>query len=66
MNNALNRMNSTLTRMNDNSWGQFIDIEQNIVYIPPNNEIHMMYLIVSLSLFQIFILFIIFEYLLFN
>lgn len=59
-------MNVTIAQMNQDSWGQFIDIEQNIVYIPTNNEIQILYLITSLSLFQIFILFIIFEYLLFN
>ena len=59
-------MNFTLSQINQDSWGQFIDIEQNIVYIPSNNEINILYLITSLSLFQIFILFIIFEYLLFG
>lgn len=59
-------MNVTLAQINQDSWGQFIDIEQNIVYIPTNNEIQILYLIVSLSLFQIFILFIVFEYLLFG
>jgi len=59
-------MNVTIAQMNQDSWGQFIDIEQNVVYIPTNNEIQILYLITSLSLFQIFMLFIIFEYLLFN
>lgn len=59
-------MNVTIAQMNQDSWGQYIDIEQNIVYIPTNNEIQILYLITSLSLFQIFMLFIIFEYLLFN
>jgi hypothetical protein len=59
-------MNHTLVQINEHAWGQFIDIEQNVVYIPPNNEIQILYLITSLSLFQIFILFIIFEYLLFG
>jgi hypothetical protein len=59
-------MNHTLVQINEHAWGHFIDIEQNIVYIPPNNEIQILYLITSLSLFQIFILFIIFEYLLFG
>jgi hypothetical protein len=59
-------MNVTIAQMNQDSWGQFIDIEQNVVYIPTNNEIQILYLITSLSLFQIFMLFIIFEYLLFG
>lgn len=59
-------MNVTIAQMNQDSWGQYIDIEQSIVYIPTNNEIQILYLITSLSLFQIFMLFIIFEYLLFN
>ncbi len=60
------QMNYSRAQINQHSWGQFVDIEQNIVYIPTNNEIQILYLITSLSLFQIFILFIIFEYLLFG
>lgn len=58
-------MNFSLSQINEHSWGQYVDIEQNIIYIPTNNEIKILYLITSLSIFQIFILFIIFEYLLF-
>ena len=59
-------MNVSIAQINQDAWGQFIDIEQNIVYIPSNNEINILYLITSLSLFQIFILFLLFEYLLFG
>jgi hypothetical protein len=59
-------MNNTLNQINEHAWGQFIDIEKNIVYIPPNNDIEILYVITSLTLFQIFILFLIFEYLFFG
>ena len=59
------QMNFSLSQINEHSWGQYVDIEQNIIYIPTNNEIKILYLITSLSIFQIFKLFIIFEYLLF-
>jgi len=59
-------MNNTLNQINEHAWGQFIDIEQNIVYVPPNNDIQILYVITSLSLFQIFILFLVFEYLFFG
>jgi len=60
-------MNYSLVNMNQDSWGQFIDIEKNIVYIPPNEEVQILYVITSLSLFQILVLlFIIFEYFLAN
>jgi len=59
-------MNYSVAQINQQTWGQYVDIEQNIVYIPPNNEIEVIYVITSLTLFQIFVLFIVFEYFLFG
>ena len=57
-------MNYSLPTMNETAWGQFVDIEKNIVYVPPNEDNVVLYVLTSLSLFQIFVLFIVFEYLL--
>ena len=43
-------------------WGQFIDIEQNIKYVNPENDLTFMYVITSLSLFQIFTLYLLYQY----
>lgn len=46
----------------DELWGQFIDIEQNIKYVNPENDLTFMYVITSLSLFQIFTLYLLYQY----
>jgi len=46
----------------DELWGQFIDIEQNIKYVHPDNDLTFMYVITSLSLFQIFTLYLLYQY----
>ena len=46
----------------DELWGQFIDIEQNIKYVNPDNDLTFIYVITSLSLFQIFTLYLLYQY----
>jgi hypothetical protein len=47
----------------DELWGQFIDIEnQSIKYVNPENDLTFMYVITSLSLFQIFTLYLLYQY----
>jgi len=59
-------MNYSIIQLNQKSWGQFIDIEKNIIYVPPNEDVQILYVITSLSLFQVFVLFVIFEYFLYG
>jgi hypothetical protein len=47
----------------DELWGQFIDIEnQSIKYVNPENDLTFMYVITSLSLCQIFTLYLLYQY----
>ena len=46
----------------DEMWGQFIDIEHSIKYVNPNNDLTFMYVIASLSLFQIFTLYLLYQH----
>ncbi len=47
----------------DELWGQFIDIEnQSIKYVNPENDLTFVYVITSLSLFQIFTLYLLYQY----
>ena len=47
----------------DEMWGQFIDIEnQSIKYVNPENDLTFMYVITSLSLCQIFTLYLLYQY----
>ena len=47
----------------DELWGQFIDIEnQSIKYVNPDNDLTFMYVIASLSLFQIFTLYLLYQH----
>jgi hypothetical protein len=46
----------------ENDYGQFVDIEQTIKYVSPENDLTVMYTIASLSVFQIFAVYLLFQY----
>lgn len=46
----------------ENDYGQFVDIEKTIKYVSPENDLSVMYVIASLSVFQIFAVYLLFQY----
>jgi hypothetical protein len=53
---------SILNVTQENDYGQFVDIEQTIKYVSPENDLTVMYTIASLSVFQIFAVYLLFQY----